>query len=147
LSSATELAALTGADAGADGSAGAGADDAIDPATAADLNTPIMDDGVNESWALAPETAPAPRTASTKGEVEEEWNPLSDVADESTTWSGLLFMLVAFALIVILVWMNFRNAMKESERKRQMQEWQEAQAEKKKGADLGVFSPDRRDAA
>lgn len=84
---------------------------------------PSLDDGTGQSWALAPVKSVADAEEGTTGTAKDSEGS-SNVSDDGLGWIGALILLLAFALIAA----NFRRAIRESERKRQVQEWQEAQA-------------------
>ena len=114
------------------------------PDTVVGLTVPMMDGGANESWALAPEKAAAAGSAGEGRRAGDKSGGLSDISSETKNWLGLLVLLVA----LILIGANFRRAVQGAERKRQMQEWRDAKADKKGGViDLGAFSPGIREAA
>jgi hypothetical protein len=107
------------------------------------LTVPMMDGGANESWALAPEKAAAAGSAGEGRKAGKNSGGLSDVSRETINWLGLLVLLVA----LFLMGANFRRAVQGAERKRQMQEWRDAKADKGGVIDLGAFSPGIREAA
>ncbi|MEE9291158.1 MAG: Flp family type IVb pilin [Alphaproteobacteria bacterium] len=113
------------------------------PDTVVGLTVPMMDGGANESWALAPEKAAAAGSAGEGRRAGDKSGGLSDVSRETINWLGLLVLLVA----LFLMGANFRRAVQGAERKRQMQEWRDAKADKGGVIDLGAFSPGIREAA
>ena len=124
-------------------SAAPGSDVSGGPDTVVGLTVPMMDGGANESWALAPEKAAAAGSAGEGRKAGKNSGGLSDVSRETINWLGLLVLLVA----LFLIGANFRRAVQGAERKRQMQEWRDAKADKGGAIDLGAFSPGIRFAA
>ncbi|MEE8141375.1 MAG: hypothetical protein V3T66_10760 [Alphaproteobacteria bacterium] len=118
-----------------DSSVAPGSDDSGAPDTVVGLIVPMMDGGANESWALAPEKAAAAGSASEGRRAGDKSGDLSDVSRETKNWLGLLVLLVA----LILIGANFRRAVQGAKRKRQVQEWRDAKADKGGVIDLGEF--------
>ncbi len=104
-----------------------GSDDSGVPDTVVGLTVPMMDGGANESWALAPEKAAAAGSAGEGRRAGDNSGGLSDVSSETINWLGLLVLLVA----LILMGVNFRRGMQGAERKRQVREWRDSQADNK----------------
>ncbi len=108
-------------------SAAPGSDVSGAPDTVVGLTVPMMDGGANESWALAPEKAAAAGSAGEGRRAGDKSGGLSDVSRETINWLGLLVLLVA----LFLMGANFRRAVQGAERKRQVREWRDSQADNK----------------
>ncbi len=108
-------------------SAAPGSDVSGAPDTVVGLTVPMMGGGADESWALAPEKAAAAGSAGEGRKAGNNSGGLSDVSSETINWLGLLVLLVA----LILIGVNFRRAMQGAERKRQVREWRDSQADNK----------------
>ncbi len=129
------LAGGAGSPSATDSSVAPGSDVSGAPDTVVGLIVPMMDGGANESWALAPEKAAAAGSASEGRRAGDKSGDLSDVSRETKNWLGLLVLLVA----LILIGANFRRAVQGAKRKRQVQEWRDAKADKGGVIDLGEF--------
>jgi hypothetical protein len=128
----------SGSEAATNGAAGDAAGGSAGGASAPDTmaaGVMPMDGGADESSALASEAAAMADAAEKEKAAGKDAKFLLDVVNQNKGWIGLL----ALFLIIVLVAAVFRQAARESERKRQEREWQEA---KDNVIDLRAVNPD-----